>query len=106
MKVIEPGRPQKGWSIEHRCTGKGNGDRGCDALLLVEEDDLFMTTSSVRVEITYYKTFRCPECGVMTDLENTSSGQRVVPSHVKVVSGVRHPEGGWCHPKDLPDDGK
>lgn len=70
MKVIEKGRPQKGWSIETRCTGAGNNGGGCGALLLVEEADLFQTTSSARDEVDYFVTFECCECGVKTDIEN------------------------------------
>ena len=36
MKVLQPGRPQQGWSTEATCTGKGNGDGGCGARLLVD----------------------------------------------------------------------
>jgi len=68
MKVIEKGREQTGWSTEARCTGVGNRGGGCGALLLVERYDLFQTESSCRDETTYYTTFRCPECGVLTDL--------------------------------------
>ncbi len=41
MKVIKPGRPQKGWSHEFTCTGDGNGRGGCGAILLVEQEDLY-----------------------------------------------------------------
>lgn len=40
MKVLRPGRKQKGWSTEAECTGLGNGGGGCGAKLLVEEDDV------------------------------------------------------------------
>jgi len=43
MKVIQKGRGQKGWAKEFTCTGKGNGDGGCEAVLLVEADDIFRT---------------------------------------------------------------
>jgi len=73
MKVLEKGRPQKGWAGEFLCTGKGIGDGGCNAKLLVEQDDLFKTESHARDEITIYLTFKCPECGVLTDIDNSDS---------------------------------
>lgn len=68
MKVIKPGRPQKGWAKEFKCTGAGNGDGGCGAVLLVEQEDVFQTSSSVRDETDYYNTFECSECKVLTDI--------------------------------------
>lgn len=70
MKVLEKGRPQKGWATEARCTGQGNGNGGCGAKLLVEQADVFQTSSSARDETDYFATFECPECGVRTDLNN------------------------------------
>lgn len=68
MKVVKQGRPQTGWAKEFTCTGGGNGGGGCGAELLVEEGDLFRTQSSARDETTTHTTFRCPECGVNTDI--------------------------------------
>ena len=82
MQVLEKGRPQKGWAVETICTGKGNGDGGCGAKLLVEEGDVFKTHSSARDESTYYITFKCPECGVKTDLDNSDNYSGHVPDHV------------------------
>ena len=72
MKVITPGREQKGWAREFACTGKGNGDGGCGAKLLVEEADVFQTHSSHYDGSTdHYRTFRCSLCGCKTDLPET-----------------------------------
>lgn len=71
MKVLEKGRPQKGWAAEYLCTGRGNGEGGCGAKLLVEQEDLFRTESHARDETTTYLTFKCPECKVWTDIDNT-----------------------------------
>ena len=68
MKVLEPGRPQAGWSKEVVCTGAGNGNGGCHAKLLVEEADLYQTESQARDETTSYVTMMCSCCGVETDL--------------------------------------
>lgn len=70
MKVIEKGRPQKGWAVESKCTGGGNGGGGCGAKLLVEKGDVYQTQSSAMGETDYYYTFTCPECHVETDLKD------------------------------------
>lgn len=69
MKVIEKGSGQEGWSTRASCTGSGNGLGGCGAKLLVEQSDLYVTTSHARDETTTYATFRCCECGVETDIK-------------------------------------
>jgi hypothetical protein len=84
MKVIKKGTGQKGWSTEATCTGNGNGGGGCGAVLLVEQDDLFSTMSSARDEDTYYTTFRCVECKVLTDIKNVPANiEREVRSKTK-----------------------
>lgn len=70
MKVIQKGTGQTGWSKECVCTGNGNGGGGCDAKLLVEEPDLYRTSSSAMGEADYYVTFTCVECGVETDVKD------------------------------------
>lgn len=72
MKVIKKGRPQAGWAAEIVCTGWGNKGGGCGALLLVEKDDLFKTYRNSRDETETFTTFRCPECGIWTDLNGVS----------------------------------
>jgi len=69
MKVLKKGRPQKGWSKELKCTGRGNGGGGCGALLLVSKSDLYCTVSCALHETDYYVTFCCPCCGVETDVD-------------------------------------
>lgn len=68
MRVIEKGTGQRGWAQEFRCTGKGNGGGGCQALLLVEQGDVFATWSHARDESERHNTFRCCMCGVLTDI--------------------------------------
>jgi hypothetical protein len=68
MKVLEKGRPQKGWAKEFRCTGKGNGEGGCGAMLLVEQGDVFRTENHCMGETEMYSTFECSECQVWTDI--------------------------------------
>jgi hypothetical protein len=73
MKVIKPGRPQKGWSIEAVCTGHRNNLGGCGAILLVEQADVFTTESHSYDETNVYNTFKCPQCGVLTDFSTETS---------------------------------
>jgi hypothetical protein len=90
MKVLEKGRPQKGWSVEEKCSGAGNGNGGCGARLLVEQGDVFTTYSnSMGRDPTWYFTFECPECGVLTDIDQP-------PAHVR--------EAAQNHPKATKDD--
>jgi hypothetical protein len=67
VKVIKPGRDQRGWSKEFECTGKGNGDGGCGATLLVEKADVYRTH---RYDYggghDTFNTFACGACGVET----------------------------------------
>jgi hypothetical protein len=84
MKVLKPGREQKGWATEATCTGEGNGGGGCHAELLVEQPDLFTTSSSCYDETTTYVTFRCSQCGVYTDIKKVPSGvQNELPTRKK-----------------------
>lgn len=68
MKVLEKGKGTKGWSAEAICTGKGNGNGGCGAKLLVEQADIYHTFQNARDESDRFNTFECPECGVETDI--------------------------------------
>lgn len=72
MKVIKKGSGQKGWAKKLTCTGNGNGGGGCGAKLLVEQEDVFLTTnSSYDGSIEYYNTFECVECRVKTDISDS-----------------------------------
>ena len=80
MKVIQKGREQKGWAKEFICTGRGNGDGGCGAKLLVEADDIFRTSHTDYGGGTdHYTTFRCCECGVETDITVPANVMEDVP---------------------------
>lgn len=69
MKVLEKGTTD-GQAFRYRCSGSGsgNGDGGCGATLLVEPGDVFVTLSHARNESTNYRTIRCTDCGVWSDL--------------------------------------
>ncbi len=78
MKVLKPGREQKGWSTEATCTGEGNQGGGCGAVLLVEEADVYKTQSGGGYggdSPEDFATFKCPSCGVQTDLKNFPSSK-------------------------------
>ena len=72
MKIIKKGRPQKGWAKQFECTGRGNGDGGCGAILLVEQADLYYVTRSCYDEAERVVSFQCCLCDVETDLLPTS----------------------------------
>ena len=70
MRVLKKGTGQKGWSKRATCTGKGNGDGGCGAELLVEQSDLYQTMNcDYTGDCDYFTTFTCSECGVETDID-------------------------------------
>lgn len=69
MKVVKRGREQTGWAQEFECTGSGNKGGGCGAVLLVEQGDVFATQSGhYDGSNDHFRTFKCSECGVWTDL--------------------------------------
>lgn len=77
MKVLQEGNPN-GWEIEQDCTGKGNGDGGCGARLLVAEDDIFVTShTDYGGDTEYFYTFKCPCCEVLTDIPEKDVVSRV-----------------------------
>jgi len=76
MKILEKG---PGWSTKQKCTGKGNGGGGCESLLLVEPNDIYITSNTDYLGDTdYYYTFVCPVCGIETDIP-----EKDVPSSIK-----------------------
>jgi hypothetical protein len=70
MKVLEKGTPYL-WQLDIRCTGSGNGGKGCKAKLQLDKEDLFSTSSHPYGDSnpTYFVTFQCCECQVLTDLK-------------------------------------
>lgn len=82
MKVIEKGRPQIGWAKDYTCTGDGNNGGGCGAKLLVEFGDLFRTYHSSCGERETCLSFKCSECGVLTDIDvNDPPKFELIPDH-------------------------
>jgi len=81
MKVVKKGRQQKGWSKEFTCTGKGNGNGGCGAVLLVEQPDLYSTHHyDYGGGHDVFTTFQCCECGVETDITVPSQILHSIPN--------------------------
>ena len=84
MKVLSPGRPQKEWAQKYTCTGAGNGNGGCKAKLLVEKSDLFHTYASyMGRDEQWFVTFECPQCKVLTDVEDTPFRATALPHYSK-----------------------
>ena len=69
MKVIEKGRIQTDWAKNYLCTGTGNKGGGCGSKLLVEFGDLFRTYHNSCGERDTCLSFKCSECGVLTDID-------------------------------------
>lgn len=92
MKVTKHGRKQTGWSKTFKCSGAGNGHGGCGAKLLVEQGDLFKTYRNAmgRDSQTFY-TFRCSECGVLTDIEVPANIQDYVAKDEKEMLSRKGP---------------
>lgn len=92
MKVLRKG---KGWNIKVNCSGNGNGGGGCGSLLEVEKEDIYVTSSTDMIGDTdYYFTFKCPVCGVETDISCSQ-----VPSSVRDLAYSKKrtliPNSGW-----------
>lgn len=71
MKILEPGKVGKNWSIQHRCTAWGNSGKGCEALLEIEFSDLRYfegNDSPTWGGRDPAVSFKCPCCGKLTDL--------------------------------------
>ncbi len=96
MKILEPGKNgSTTWTMQHRCTGWGNGGKGCEALLELEYNDLryFPGTGG---EVTWgYREhavcFKCPCCGKLTDLgiNDWPTGYRTLKKWTKSWQEVR-----------------
>lgn len=83
MKVIKQGRRQKGWSVETKCTGDGNGGGGCGSVLLVEQKDIYTTERHCRDETDTFYTFQCVSCNVETDLSTAPPRNIMFPDKAK-----------------------
>jgi len=87
MKIIKQGE-KKAWGIELVCTGAGNDRSGgtCGATLMVEENDIFRTSSgSYDGSSEYYYTFECPVCKSWTDIKDIN-----LPSWIRDSANKRH----------------
>lgn len=75
MKVLKQNHAK--WTKEVTCTGKGNGDGGCESLLLIDKNDLYNTYKHYYDgTMDIFTTFKCCLCGVETDVED-------VPAQIK-----------------------
>lgn len=85
MKVIKRG---EGWKEEIVCTGNGNGGGGCQSVLEIDENDIYITrnTDITGVTDTYY-TVCCPLCGAETDLNSIS-----IPNRITVLASANKKE--------------
>lgn len=86
MKILKPGRKQKGWAKEYKCTGNDGG--GCGATLLVEQADLFQTSRSCLHETDYFVTFACAACGVLTDIDDAPVSAYTLPKRKRTTDAT------------------
>lgn len=74
MKVIECVEDYKDYVLIERCTGRGNGENGCNSRLLVLASDLYYTYDPTALGLknvnVYKSSFCCPLCGVETDVSD------------------------------------
>lgn len=87
MILIKPGDTSKvgEWEAEFKCTGHGNGNKGCGAELRVSGSDLFQTYQScMGRDQTWFATFMCPWCGDLTDIANTDGYQHANAKGMRV----------------------
>ena len=70
MKVLEPGKTSKKWSLQHRCTGWNSGVEGCGALLELETNDLRYHPgySDEKSDFSATVSFKCVCCNTVTNL--------------------------------------
>ena len=86
MKILEKG---PGWNLKLRCTGKGNGDGGCESLLLVEENDIYVTShTDMACDTDYYYTICCPVCGKETDISEKDIPYSIRRKKLKEHKGI------------------
>lgn len=95
MKILEEGTKGLNWTIEHRCTGWGNGGNGCNALLEVEKSDLKYYPGNDSVTWGGRDpavTFQCPCCDSLTDLglNDWPAGYRELPRYTSTDSWYEH----------------
>ena len=79
MKVLKSGSPKKSWSLKTKCTGHGNGREGCGAKLELEKSDLRYFAEQEfpwRIQPAAV-VFKCPECGVTTDIPKSTWPNRI-----------------------------
>lgn len=99
METLKPGRGKRGWSTTAECSGKGNGSDGCGATLRVDQEDLF--TTEVPHDARQYVTFKCHECGALTDLGDTYRCD--IPDDIVIKLPPQHE---WEARKGNPDVGQ
>lgn len=62
MKILKEG------NVTVECTGKGNNNVGCGALLVLEKGDVFKTYHHARFETRTFYTIKCKSCSAKTDV--------------------------------------
>lgn len=71
MKIIKKGIKGRKWKMPQTCSGWGNGNDGCEALLEVSKKDLVFyrgVPSESFGERSPAVSFQCPICKTITDI--------------------------------------
>jgi hypothetical protein len=70
MKILELGKTKEQWTIQHRCTGWGGDDEGCEALLEIDWNDLRYRPGyfDEKCDCSPTVCFKCPCCDQVTYL--------------------------------------
>lgn len=81
MKLVKKPISDQGWATEIKCTGNGNGGKGCQAIFEITWNDLRYypgSDSNSWVSSDPAVIFKCPICSTSTDLKRDQ-----YPNHVK-----------------------
>jgi len=82
MKVFNE---KNGWFVEKRCGSRLYEGVGCNSLLIIETDDLFIATSEKKHDNNvYYYSATCPNCGLENIIESF-----FIPSDIRCEIGNR-----------------
>lgn len=85
MKVLQKGKPKKRWQKKHTC-------KDCKAILLVDENDMFVTTHPhLDIELQYH--FICPECNFRNTInwkQITISAKKNIGSRASPIKKAHH----------------
>lgn len=57
-----------GWFVEKRCAGELYEGVGCNSLLIIETEDLYLSDKNIYRDTGYYYSAKCPICGLVNEI--------------------------------------